>query len=306
MASNGGLMRADDLAQIPYPIERRPVTGRFDGARVFTMPPPGAGRTLVEILNVYDRLPATRRGLDTPTGAALFAETIRRAFLDRQDRPFEPDFYSQVPTRKMLSPDYAKQVAREIRRRVLGHGETTHLSVMDSEGNAVALTQSIENVYGATVATPGLGFLYNSYMNAFEYEDRSHPYYLRPNAVPWASVAPTLLVRGGRPWLAIGSPGSERITPSIAQVLIRLRTSSPLAAVDAPRLHCSLSGRVSLEAARIRSDVPDELRRCGFEVDARESYSFYLGSVQMVLRDRDTFIGVADPRRDGAAAGPGG
>jgi gamma-glutamyltranspeptidase/glutathione hydrolase len=63
---------------------------------------------------------------------------------------------------------------------------------------------------------------------------------------------------------------------------------------------------VSLEAARIRSDVPDELRRCGFEVDARESYSFYLGSVQMVLRDRDTFIGVADPRRDGAAAGPGG
>jgi gamma-glutamyltranspeptidase/glutathione hydrolase len=205
----------------------------------------------------------------------------------------------------MLSTEYSSKVARQIVRRVRSHGETTHLSVMDSLGNVVALTQSIENVFGSCCASPDLGFLYNNYMNAFEYEDVSHPYYMRPNAVPWASVAPTIVFRGRKPWLAIGSPGSERITPSILQVLLRLRHSTPLAAVDAPRLHCSLHGKVSLEASRMRDDIPDELRMHGFDVDVRGPYSFYLGCVQMVMRDHRTgdLIGVADPRRDGAAAG---
>jgi gamma-glutamyltranspeptidase/glutathione hydrolase len=141
-------------------------------------------------------------------------------------------------------------------------------------------------------------------MSAFDYEDMSHPYYMRPNAAPWASVAPTIVFRGKRPWLAIGSPGSERITPSILQVLLRLQTSSPLAAVDAPRLHCSLDGKVSLEATRMRNDVPNALKRQGLQVDVRDPYSFYLGCVQLVIRERNELIGVADPRRDGAAGGP--
>jgi gamma-glutamyltranspeptidase/glutathione hydrolase len=175
---------------------------------------------------------------------------------------------------------------------------------MDHEGNVVALTQSIERVYGACVATPELGCLYNDYMSAFEYEDISHPYYLRPNAAPWASVAPTIVFRGRRAWLAIGSPGSERITPSILQVLLRLERHGPFEAVDAPRLHCSLDRTVSLEASRMRDDVPVELEKRGFKIKVRDPYSFYLGCVQLVMRDRRGLIGVADPRRDGAAGGP--
>jgi gamma-glutamyltranspeptidase/glutathione hydrolase len=175
---------------------------------------------------------------------------------------------------------------------------------MDRDGNVVALTQSIERVYGSCCAAPELGFLYNDYMSAFEHEDISHPYYLRPNAVPWASVAPTIVFRGRRPWLAIGSPGSERITPSILQVLARLQSLTPLAAVDAPRLYCSLKGRVSLEASRMRDDLPRALQRHGFEVDRRDSYSFFMGCVQLVLHEKGEFLGVADPRRDGSAAGP--
>ena len=306
MEANDGLIRMDDLAQIPNPIERRPQTGRFDGSRVFTMPPPGAGRMLVEMLNVYQSLPGRAADPDTPLGAVYLAETIRRAALDRQDRPYDPNFYSQVSSRETLQTEYAKTVARQIDRRIQRQGETTHLSVMDEAGNVVALTQSIEGVYGSCCASPELGFLYNNYMNSFEYGDPSHPYYMRPNAVPWASVAPTVIFRGRRPWLAIGSPGSERIAPSILQVLLRLRNSSPFAAVEAPRIHCSLNGRVSLEASRIRDDVPVRLRRQGFEIDRREAYSFYMGCVQMVMRDHRTgeFIGVADPRRDGAAGGP--
>jgi gamma-glutamyltranspeptidase/glutathione hydrolase len=304
MVRNGGLLQKDDLAQIPWPIERHPVTARFESRRVFTFPPPGAGRTLVQMLNVYEQLPPERRDFDSPEGAAALAELIHRAFLDRQDRPYDPHFYHQIPEKRMLSRRYAKTVAEEIVRGFDAHGETTHLSVMDRQGNAVALTQSIERVFGSFVATPELGFLYNNYMSAFEYDDIAHPYYLRPNAVPWASVAPTIVFRGRQPWLAIGSPGSERITSSIFQVLIRLLSHTPFAAVDAPRLHCSLDGKVSLEASRMRDDIPDVLKRYGYSVDIRDPYSFYLGCVQLVLRDKGEFIGVADPRRDGSAGGP--
>jgi gamma-glutamyltranspeptidase/glutathione hydrolase len=304
MMRNHGLLRRDDLAQVPWPIERRPLSGRYGTLRVLTFPPPGSGRTLVEMLNILSNYPEKRRDPDIPEGAVLLAAVIRHAFRDRHDRPFDPNFYAQVEEKQMLSPDYAKQAARTIRRKLKTHGETTHLSVADGAGNVVALTQSIENVYGSCCASPELGFLYNNYMSAFEYEDISHPYYLRPNANPWASVAPTIIFRGSRPWLAIGSPGSERITPSILQVLLRLGRHTPYEAVDAPRLHCSIDGVVSLEASRMRDDIPEALTRHGFSVRERDPYSFYLGCVQLVLRDRRGWIGVADPRRDGAASGP--
>ncbi|MGF1466712.1 MAG: gamma-glutamyltransferase family protein [Sandaracinaceae bacterium] len=305
MQRQDGLLRADDLARIPMPIERRPVTCEFEGRRVMTMPPPGAGRTLIEMLNILKHLPKRRRIPDEPASAVLLAEVIRRAFLDRNDRPFDPNLYPQVGARKMVSEDYARKVAREVRARVeAGRGETTHLSVMDREGNVVGLTQSIERVFGARVATPELGFLYNDYMSAFELTDISHPYYLRPNAVPWASVAPTIVFQGKDPWLVIGSPGSERIVSSIVQVLLRLGQQSPYDAVAAPRIHCSLTGKVSLEASRMRSDIPAALSARGFTIDPREPFAFYLGCVQLVLRDGGGFIGVADPRRDGSAEGP--
>jgi gamma-glutamyltranspeptidase/glutathione hydrolase len=305
MARNDGLIRSEDLAQIPWPIERRPVTGRFGAARVFTMPPPGAGRTLIEMLNIVSHMKPREYDPETPRGATILAGIIRQAFLDRRDRPFDPSFYQQVDERFMLDPEYAKRVARRARKTLPLHGETTHLSVMDREGSVVALTQSIESVFGSCVAHPELGFLYNNYMSAFEHKDMSHPYYLRPGAVPWASVAPTIVFRGRTPWLAIGSPGSERITPSILQVLVRLEKGYSLyEAVEAPRLHCSLNGTVSIERLRMDPDTTTSLEQAGYSVTARDPYSFYLGCVQAVMRKDGQFHGAADPRRDGAAGGP--
>jgi gamma-glutamyltranspeptidase/glutathione hydrolase len=305
MERHEGLLHRDDLAQIPYPVERRPLTGKFRNRRVFTFPPPGAGRTLVEMLQILEQFPPAHLDIDTPRGAHLLVEVIRQAGLDRQDRPFDPAFYPQVLDKKMISPEYAQRMAKRIRSRMRKRsGETTHLSVMDSVGNVVALTQSIERVYGSFSVTPKLGFLYNNYMSAYEYEDISHPYYLRPNAVPWASVAPTIILSGRRPWLAVGSPGSERIVSSILQVLLRLGRQTPLDAVAAPRLHCSGDDTVSLEASRMRDDIPELLRKRGFAIDVRDPHSFFLGCVQLVMREGRSFIGVADPRRDGAAGGP--
>lgn len=332
MAANGGLLQRDDLAQIPWPVERRPLSCRFNNLRVLTFPPAGAGRTLIEMLHVLEHIPEKYHDPETPRGAIVLSEVIRQAFLDRRDRPFDPTYYQQVEDRRMMSRKYAEKVAAGIMKRVRKkrpaadssgeagrstqatgiqsspesemHGETTHLSVMDRNRNSVALTQSIERVYGSFAASPELGFLYNNYMSAFDYDDISHPYYLRPNAVPWASVAPTIVFRGPRPWLAIGSPGSQRITPAILQVLLRLRNHTPYDAVAAPRLFCSIGGEVSLEAARMRDDIPEALEKHGFSVRVRDPYSFFLGCVQLVMREKNTFIGVADLRRDGSAGGP--
>jgi gamma-glutamyltranspeptidase/glutathione hydrolase len=305
MLAHDGLIRADDLAQIPNPIERKPVVGMFQGSRVMTLPPPGAGRMLIEILNMLEHAPPRLRRPDTPEGAVFLAEVVRRAVLDRNDRPYEPNHYAQVPAKRVVSEEYAKKQVRAFRKRIEASGETTHLSVMDRHGNCVGLTQSIERVYGSCSVTPELGFLYNNYMMAFEHEDIGHPYHLRPNAVPWASVAPTIAFRGKSPWLVIGSPGSERIAPSIAQVLLRLGKQAPYEAVAAPRMYCNLDGRVSLEAARMRDDIPGVLENHGFTIDRRDPLSFYLGCVQLVVReDGESFVGVADPRRDGSAAGP--
>lgn len=315
MQANGGLLDKDDLAQVPWPIERKPLSTKFHGMRVVTCPPPGAGRVLVEMLHLVEQFDEKLWDADQPGGALLLAEIMRQGARDRLDRPFDAEFYAQVDEHRMTDRGYAVEVAKKIRRILRKRpdpgppppattGETTHLTVMDRDGNVVALTQSIERVFGAKVATPDLGFLYNNYMSAFEYEDSSHPYAMRPNAVPWASVAPTIVFRGRRPWVALGSPGSERIVTSVLQVLLRLITHSPFEAVDAPRLHCNTAGRVSLETARFRDDIPRVLAQYGFEIDERDPYSFYLGCVQLVMRDRYGFIGVADPRRDGSASGP--
>jgi gamma-glutamyltranspeptidase/glutathione hydrolase len=305
MVKNDGFIRDDDLAQIPWPIERKPLSCRFRGNRVHTFGEPGAGRTLIQMMNVADKFAPEKSNPDTPQGALILSEIIRRANLDRQDRPFDPNFYPQVQGKQMLKDEYAQLVARQIKKRLKsGGGDTTHLSVMDNKGNVVSLTQSIERVYGSFEVSPKLGFLYNNYMSAFEYKDITHPNYLRPAAVPWASVSPTIVFKGRKPWLAIGSPGSERIAPAILQVLMRLKYQSPYDAVASPRLHCSIKSKVSLEASRMRDDIPVLLKKYGYSIDPRNPYSFYLGCVQLVMYENKEFIGVADPRRDGSAGGP--
>ncbi len=305
MERNRGLIRKDDLAQVPKPRERPPLTGEFLGSTLYAFPPPGAGRTLLRMAAILSHLPTECLDLDRPEGAVAVADVIRKAYQERKDFPLDPDLYLQSRLDRALGPDVVHELAAEVLAKIPGRqGETTHLSVMDRHGNAVALTQSIEKVYGAAVATPDLGFLYNNYLGTMVRSDIAHPYYLRPNAVPWASVAPTLVFRKTRPWMAIGSPGSDRIAPAILQVLLRLQRLPPFEAVAAPRLHCSTEGVVSLEAARMPAGVCARLRRRGFRIKVRDPFAFYLGSVQMVLRDRARFIGVADPRRDGTAGGP--
>jgi gamma-glutamyltranspeptidase/glutathione hydrolase len=320
MRQNGGLLRYDDLALIPYPIEREPLVKPFRGLDVYTMPPPGSGRTLLFTLVMTDMIPLDQRIEDEATRYLLFIRILRKALLERSDRPFDPNFFPQIADdADMLDPVYSREclaaILKDVDRSILPFipsedelsGETTHLSVIDETGMAVSLTQSIERVYGSKAVAGGLGFLYNNYLYDFDYNLPEHPFYMRPNAVPWATVSPTVVFHDGQIWMAVGSPGSERVISTLALFLQRVADygMSIDEAMRAPRIHCSLGGRVSLEVGRFAESLSPFFELKGFRIDPREDYSFYLGCIQAVLRrhDGEGFQGVADVRRDGTAMG---
>lgn len=320
MKKRGGLITRADLSQIPIPVERQPLFSSYRGLELATFPPPGAGRALVQILNTLEHFSQDELAPETPGASVIKAMAFRAALSNREKYPIATDLYSQTREKKMIDKGYAERVAQRIRALLKYSlqeefpppktaGETTHLSVADAYGNSVGITQSIELVFGAKTMAEELGFFYNNYMSAFELKDMMHPYYLLPGGRPWSSVAPTLLFNGGKGMLLLGSPGSERISTSLAQVISRVvDAGQDLArAVEAPRLHAGSSGTVLIEKKRYSPEVIEALSRAGFELKRRGAYSFYLGCVQAVAFPQvpgDDFFGVSDPRRDGSANGP--
>jgi gamma-glutamyltranspeptidase/glutathione hydrolase len=320
MVQRNGLISQTDLSQIPLPVEREVLTSSYREYTLHTFPPPGAGRVLVQLMNILENFPSEQLNPETPEGAVLFALAFRMTLSDRQKMPIHPDYFSQITNRVMSDKSYAKEVAEKI--HYLMHqnprinyappptsGETTHLSVADQEGNAVGITQSIELVFGSKTMAKGLGFFYNNYMSAFEYKDVTHPYYLLPGGRPWSSVAPTLMMKENTPHYILGSPGSERISTSLAQVITRLVDEKKhlSEAIAAPRLHVSHTGRLQIELERFDEEVIHALKELRFSITKRGPYSFYLGCVQgvaMPQKSETLFCGVADPRRDGSAKGP--
>jgi gamma-glutamyltranspeptidase / glutathione hydrolase len=321
MKKRGGLITRADLRQIPFPVRREALKGSYRGIALATFPPPGAGRALVQILNTLENFKPEELDFDSPLPAVLLAMTFRAALVKSERFPIDPALYPQVGDKWLTDKKSALSIASRIKTLVPylddSHfvppptsGETTHISVADVFGNLVGITQSIEMAFGAKTMAAELGFFYNNYMSAFNYKNMMHPSYLVPGGRPWSSVAPTLLFRdSGKPFLLLGSPGSERISTTLAQVISRIidLNQDLTAAIDAPRLHAGSSGKVMIEKRSYRPEVVDALNRAGFEVSRRGAYSFYLGCVQAVKvpeSEGGLFTGVSDPRRDGNARGP--
>ncbi len=321
MKQRDGWLFSEDLAQIPVPIERPVLESKYRQYGIVTFPPPGAGRVLTQILNVLETFPESDIDLNTELGSLIFALTFRLTLRDRRRMPQNPDVYFQKNGEKMVDKHYAKRLQSMI-KAVLERtglkdehtppktaGETTHFSVADAEGNIVAVTQSIELVFGAKTMATDLGFFYNNYMSAFDYYDKTHPYYLLPGNRPYSSVAPTIITYRNRPRLVLGSPGSARISTTLAQVLSRyLDQHLSLAdAIEAPRFHTSEEKKMQCEVNRMNQAILDVFQSTGFHIKAREPYSFYLGCVQAIElphpQNKYRFIGVADLRRDGSAEG---
>ncbi len=324
MKARNGLLREEDFAQIPIPIERKVLAGRYRKYGIITFPPPGAGRVLVQIMNILEQFPPASINPASPLGNLILALSFQLTLKDRKRMPKNPEIYAQITERKMLDKERAAVIKETIESviaslakekedfRLRTAGETTHFSIADQEGNIVAVTQSIEKVFGAKRMAQGLGFFYNNYMSAYEYKDKTHPYYLLPRNRPWSSVAPTIVTHRKRPILVLGSPGSERIATTLAQVLVRYldKEESLGDAIGAPRFHTSEEKKLQIEAPRYAKEVIEMFRSTGFSVKARDPYSFQLGCVQAIelpgMKNRRRFTGVADPRRQGGAKGADG
>ncbi|MBN1827702.1 MAG: gamma-glutamyltransferase [Deltaproteobacteria bacterium] len=318
MEANGGLIRTEDLALIPWPIERRPIAIPYRGLSVATMPPPAGGRSLALVLLMLDHMAPEMLAPVTPQNQHCLAEIFRKALLQRRQYPYHPNFYAQAMDDTMVNAGFAAELVKSIRVSIdpalscdaspRDGGETTHLSVIDDEGNAVAISQSIEAIYGSAVAAQGLGFLYNNYVRTMETKDPGNPYYLRPNAVPYSTVSPSILFRNEKPWIVVGSPGSDRIFSAVAQFLLHVIDGglSLGEAVDRPRLHCSMGGKISIEAARFDPSVIDHLIKLGYDVERLDSYSFFPGAIYAAMKcqTNPTYQGVAEVRREGSVAGP--
>lgn len=317
MIKNQGLIRAEDLALIPEPIERKPINRYYRKINIVTLPPPAAGRTLLLTMMMLNHLPSKFLRSSKPISYHFVAETFRKAFLHRVQRPFNPRTYHQTTDTVHLSRSFAKQMANSIHNTMdatlpmvdpdFGGEDTTHLSVMDREGNAVGITQSIELAYGSKAAADGLGFLYNNYMSAFEFENPNHPYYIRPNAVPWTSVSPSCVFYNGKLWMVVGSPGSQRIFSTITHFLSRMIDGDlPMnEAIQRPRFHCSIGGTVSYEDGGFDQNTLNYLTGIGYTIAKKDRLSFYHGAIHAVLKchTNEGFQGVAEIRRDGTAEG---
>ncbi|MFB5597553.1 MAG: gamma-glutamyltransferase [Nitrosopumilaceae archaeon] len=317
MKKNRGLIRDEDLAFVPEPIIKEPIHRHYRRVNIVTMPPPAAGRTLLLTMMMLNHLPSKFLRSSKPISFHFVAETFRKAFFHRIQRPFNPLTYHQTRDNVHLSRTFAKHMAESIHNTMdatlpmmdpeFGGEDTTHLSVMDDEGNAVGITQSIELAYGSKAAAEDLGFLYNNYISAFEFTNPNHPYFIRPNARPWTSVSPACIFHKDKLWMVIGSPGSQRIYSTISHFISRMVDGNlPMdEAIERPRFHCSIGGTVSYEEGGFSSEILDYLTDIGYKISKKDRFSFYHGAVHAVLKRHtgEGFQGVAEVRRDGTAEG---
>ncbi len=195
-------------------------------------------------------------------------------------------------------------------QRLSGAGETTHFSVVDAEGTAVAVTQSIDSYFGAKVAHPTLGFLYNNYMQGFQVDDPDAPYYIAAREMPLSSMSATVVSQEGEPELVLGSPGSARIISSVAQVSSYWVDVAPdvVAAVDAFRVHIVPPDRAYVEGGEIPPALLGGMAERGLRL-IRPAYGVsdsqhdaYFGGVHALAFENGLWTGAADPRRDGKVA----
>jgi gamma-glutamyltranspeptidase/glutathione hydrolase len=330
MAANGGIIAKADLAAY-RPVVRQPVRGSYKGYEIVSMPPPSSGGVVIlEVLNILEGFNLKARGRYAVSTTHLEIEAMRRAYLDRARFLGDPDFVD-VPVDRLISKSYGQELARQIdttratssaelgsdivTRVADGESdETTHFSVVDAEGMAVANTYTLEGGYGSFVVVPGAGFLLNNEMGDFNKKpgetntrgDIGTPANLiAPGKRMLSSMSPTIVRKGGRTVLVTGSPGGRTIPNTTLAVLLNVLEfgMGPREAVDGQRLHHQwLPDQASMEADGMSAADLDALRGMGHQVLVGNRWS--QGDAHTIWIDPATGIayGAADPRSSNSKA----
>lgn len=302
MKQNDGWITIDDLQNLPQPFEQKPLKGTYRGYEIYTMPPPGGGWVIIQALNILEQFTSEELALNSKKRLMLIARALQLAHRSRSENPVTDLINYQEDVNLKTDKDYAKELLDH------SNGETTHFSVVDKDGMVVSATLSINNYFGSKSACPELGFLYNDYLNEFKLNESGHPFNLEPNAMPYSSMTPTILMKDGEPVMAIGSPGSERIISAIIQV-ISLWVDAGLSieeAVAHPRIHVTPEKVIYTELDNFSDEEKLLMKKAGFTFGIPPSeiiineFNPYFGGVNAVAFKKNEWEGSADPRRDGA------
>jgi gamma-glutamyltranspeptidase/glutathione hydrolase len=327
MRAGGGLLTRDDLAAYQAKL-RRPIRGSYRGYAVYAPPPPSGGICLVEMLNVLESFPLRKQGRWSATTLHQLIEVMRRAYCDRARHLGDADFVkvpehlsSKEHARKLargIDPEWATpsaELAKDIPLR--GEGDsTTHFSVIDGDGLAVANTYTLEGSFGGRIVVRGAGFLLNNEMGDFNPRPGvttrggligTEANVVAPGKRMLSSMTPTIVTRDGKVVLITGSPGGRTILNTVLCVVLNvLEFDMPLRqAVDAPRLHHAwFPDRLKVEGGMLREHaaVLKELERRGHRLAARPAQQGDAHSIKVDQRT-GSYEGVADRRRSGWAAG---
>ncbi len=329
MERRGGMISKEDLASYRA-VEREPLRGSYRGYDVLAMGPPSSGGiALVQMLNILEHDDLASLGLRSAAATHLVVEAMRRAFADRARYVADPDFVD-VPISRLTSKKYAQTLRRSISAAQASVSspeaftwpqegtETTHLSVVDSQRMAVALTTTLERSYGCRIVVPGAGFLLNNEMGDFNPVPGETTASGRigtaantvaPRKRMLSSMSPTILAKDGHLQLAVGSPGGRTIINSVLLVILnRVDYGMSLQeAVDAPRFHHQwLPDKIVGERWCFSRDTWQALEAMGHQLTVRrggQGSVMAIGTHHDAAAGRDVLHAGVDRRRGGGAAG---
>jgi gamma-glutamyltranspeptidase/glutathione hydrolase len=324
MILQDAFIRKEDLEKYK-PVLREHLHGTYRGYEIISMPPPTSGGVhLIQMLNILEEFDVKNLGHNTAETIHLLTETMKLAFTDRAHYLGDPDFVD-IPVEGLISKKYAEALRKKINLQsaseVRDHGNpeeytssggTTHLSVIDTEGNVVSLTQTINLNFGAKVVVPGTGILLNNEMDDFSTQPGVPNAYglvggeanaIEPGKRPLSSMTPTIVLKNSKPFMIIGSPGGPKIITTVLQVISNVidHGLNIQEAIDAPRIHHQwLPDTLRVEKG-ISGDVIKQLIEMGHAVEKRENW----GGAQGILIDpvTDIYNGGTDPRQNGKAVG---
>jgi len=325
MKRGGGIISKQDLKDYKA-IWRKPVVGEYRGYEVVTMPPPSSGGiALIQLLKAVEPYPLTRWGYNTDSTVQLMVEAERRVYADRAAHLGDPDFYP-VPQQALLQNTYIKQrmsnfnwqkasTSAEISAGEIApieHEETTHFSIVDRDGNAVAITTTLNGSYGAAVVVKGAGFLLNNEMDDFSVKPGAPNMYglvggeanaIAPHKRMLSSMTPAILSKDGKLFMVVGTPGGSTIITSVFQTILNVIdfNQSMQSAVAAKKFHHQwLPDQIDVEDKALDSLTIEKLKAKGYKIVPRGS----IGRVDAILRTKwGYYEGGADPRGDDKAIG---
>jgi gamma-glutamyltranspeptidase/glutathione hydrolase len=326
MQARGGLITREDLRN--YAAKKRtPVRGTYRGYDVIAMPPVSSGGVvLIEMLNLLEGYDLAKMGFASANTVHLMAESMKRAYADRARYLGDPDFNKDMPLERLTSKAYAADLRNTIDQKAAAKpspttfewphesDETTHISVVDGERNAVSMTYTLEDGFGSKIVVPGAGFLLNNEMGDFNAAPElttvegligTKANLAEPGKRMLSSMTPTILAKDGKLFMVSGSPGGRTIINTVLETIVDVVDFGMNAqeAIDAPRFHHQwLPNRLDYETRGLSPDTTAELERRGHTLRAGDAQ----GVAQVIVFNAkdDMLEGGTDRRAsDGAAVG---